>query len=347
MFGFSVYLGTAPNDATHAYMRKMARAGFTGVFTSLHIPEDDVTQLAPRLAILAQWCQALDLELIADISSDGFQRMGWKPAEPATVLASGVSGLRIDYGLPMATVAALSHAMPIALNASTLTQTDYDALQETGADFNHIEAWHNYYPRPETGLDRDWYRRKNGWLQSLGLKTMAFIPGDGQQRGPLGDGLPTLEAHRRLAPLAAGLDLQTLHTTRIYVGDNTLTDESIKAYAEYLNEGTICLHAPEMPPVLGMETWHNRQDVARDVIRLAEGRRLQLLDTTPLPTQPRPRGTITLDNDQYQRYAGELQITKRDLPMNSAVNVIGHISADDLALLPFVGAGQAIRLIRE
>jgi len=70
-----------------------------------------------------------------------------------------------------------------------------------------------------------------------------------------------------------------------------------------LNEGTICLHAYAMPPQLATETWHNRRDVARDVIRLEEGRQLQLLKTTPMPTQSRTRGSITVDNDAYQRYA--------------------------------------------
>lgn len=60
----------------------------------------------------------------------------------------------------------------------------------------------------------------------------------------------------------------------------------------------------------------------------------------PLHTTARPIGTVTIDNNRYGRYQGEVQITKTDLPADEKVNVIGHVVGDDLALLPYIEGGQ-------
>ncbi|MCI2033976.1 MAG: MupG family TIM beta-alpha barrel fold protein [Lactobacillus sp.] len=345
MVGFSVYLSAPLTAKTHAYLTAMQAAGFSGVFTSLHIPEDDAKVLRQRVTQLAGWCRELGLELIADISDRGLAALGWDLQRPEEILATGLTGLRIDDGIALAAVAALSHAMPVALNASTLTEADVATLRANAADFGHLEAWHNYYPRPETGLARDWYLAKNAWLQGLGFTTMAFVPGDGELRGPLQQQLPTLEAHRGWSPLAALVDLAQCHTDRIYIGDNTITAASRTAIATYLQEGTVTLRVDTAPKAVLAHTWHNRPDVAAQVVRLMEGRQRQLLPTAPTATLPRPCGSLTLDNDHYGRYAGELQLTKCDLPANSAVNVLGRVAAADRPLLALIDANTPIQFV--
>ncbi|MCX2455270.1 MupG family TIM beta-alpha barrel fold protein [Lacticaseibacillus nasuensis] len=345
MVGFSVYLSAPLTAATRAYMLAMQAAGFSGVFTSLHIPEDDADVLAQRVTQLAAWCRELHLELIADISDRGLAALGWTLEAPQAILATGLTGLRIDDGIDLAAVAKLSHVMPVALNASTLTSDDVATLRANEADWSHLEAWHNYYPRPETGLARDWYAEKNAWLTKLGFTTMAFVPGDGELRGPLQQQLPTLESHRGWSPLAALVDLAQLHTDRIYIGDNTITPAAQAAIAAYCATGTITLHVTAAPAALTGELWHNRPDVAAQVVRLVEGRQRQLLSTAPQPAQARPLGTLTVDNDQYGRYAGELQVTKVDLPANAGVNVLGRVVAADRPLLNLIGANTPIRFV--
>lgn len=348
MWGFSIYLSNAIDDSTHEYIARMARAGFTGAFTSLHIPEDDPRLLRSRLTQVAGWCRENDLELVADVSDLGLRRMGWSLNEPTQILEMGVTGLRIDDGIDLAEVASLSHAMPAALNASTISQHDIEVLGRNHADFGRLEAWHNYYPRPETGLDREWYLEKNEWFHSLGLKTMGFVPGDGQLRGPLFQHLPTLEMHREWAPLAAALDLEKAQTDRVYIGDSTIAAPSMHAFTLYLETGVIELRLPSVPCEVADMVWHNRPDVARDVVRFMESRRMQTLPVTPdaAMVKPRPTGTLTLDNADYGRYAGELQIARRDLPADSRVHVLGRLIEADRSLLPFIGAGTGITLIQ-
>ncbi|WEV70635.1 MupG family TIM beta-alpha barrel fold protein [Lactobacillus sp. ESL0785] len=343
MIGFSMYLGHDLTSQDYNYLLAMRNAGFSTVFTSLHIPEDDSQVVLSRLGELSKWCHNLDLDLIADVSKTGLQKLGIAIDDLEQVKSLHLTGLRIDDGVDFRLVAKLSKEMPLMLNASTLDTNDITALREYGANFAHLQAWHNYYPRPETGLDADLLQRKNRWLHKNNLQTMAFVAGDSNRRGPIKRGLPTLEMHRDENPLAALLELRQFGCDRVFIGDPALRQETIASFTNYVKHGALTLHLEEpVPALVGLE-WHNRIDVARDVVRLVEGRTRQLFDTTPLSNiEPRPRGTITCDNRRYLRYQGELQITKRDLPADEKVNVLGHIINADLPILKQIKSGSKI-----
>ena len=61
----------------------------------------------------------------------------------------------------------------------------------------------------------------------------------------------------------------------------------------------------------------------------------------------RPVGALTIDNCDYGRYMGEIQVVKRDLASDPKVNRVGHVIADDLVLLPFIGPGQKFIIGKE
>ncbi|MDF7672560.1 MupG family TIM beta-alpha barrel fold protein [Lactobacillus sp. ESL0701] len=343
MIGFSIYLGEDLTAQDYNYLIAMRNAGFAVVFTSLHIPEDDAQVVLQRLNVLTKWCRNLDLDVIADVSKIGLARLGVMIEDVTQVKALNLTGLRIDDGVDFSIVAKLSKEMPLALNASTLSNQDIASLREHGADFDHLEAWHNYYPRPETGLDRAWLSKRNIWLHQNGLKTMAFVAGDHFKRGPIGAGLPTLEEQRDENPLAAMLELQKLGCDHVFIGDPSLKPSTITSFTNYLKHDAITLHVTEAPEKLIAQKWHNRPDVARDVIRLVEGRTRQLFNVEPQSKiAARPKGTITCDNRRYLRYQGELQVTKINLPADERVNVLGHVIVADLPLLAQVDANQAI-----
>ena len=344
MIGFSCYLNDSATEQQAAYLKQMQQAGFTGVFTSLQLSEAKPDIIRQRLDQLVANCHQLGLTIMADVSAASLQRLGIALHDGKAIQALGLDGLRIDDGIDMTTVAALSHTMAIALNASTLSACMIDQLANAKANLRHIEAWHNFYPRPETGLDPAWFAQKNKWLHALGFKTMAFISGDAQQRGPLFAGLPTLEAHRGLLPLAAYLELRQLAIDHVYVGDPQLSPRSIAAFQAYVHDQVLLIQVQTDDERLLHLTWHSRPDIAQKVVRLAEAR-LEHIFATPQPAQtdPRPRGSITLDNSAYGRYAGELQLTRCDLPADPRVNVIGKIEPSNLPLLDQIGPHQAIR----
>ena len=347
MIGFSVYLNDDLSQTKLDQLVAFKQAGFTGVFTSLHIPEDDATKYLPRLKQLGSACQQLGLRLIADVSATGMKRLGIDIENVTAITELGVTGLRIDDGIEMAVVARLSLKLPIALNASTITAANITALKTNQANFDHLEAWHNYYPRPETGLDETWLTAKNRWLKAQGFKTMAFVAGDGRRRGPLAVGLPTLETDRDQLPLAATIRLMKQdQVDDVYVGDPGLTEHSCEQFKQYFTQQVLLLGVKTDSTWVTDQVWHQRADVARDVVRLVEGRQ-QFKQVSPDGIRARSVGSITLDNDHYGRYVGELQLVKRPLLADSRVNVIGKVASADLALLPLIDGGQAIKFIQE
>ena len=62
---------------------------------------------------------------------------------------------------------------------------------------------------------------------------------------------------------------------------------------------------------------------------------------------PRPAYSVTIDNERYQRYAGELQITCRDLPVDERVNLVGSVIPAERFLVGFIGPGSQFSLVRE
>lgn len=162
MLGFSVFLGEPLSKDKKQYIEEMNHAGFTRVFTSLHIPEDDPQAVIHTLRQLGKIIQQLQMDLMADISSDGLRRLAIDLNQPGAcdkLKDIGVTGIRMDYGIDNQTIAAVSSHMQVGLNASTLTDQDVSELTSYQADFTNMELWHNYYPRPETGLSKLIYNR--------------------------------------------------------------------------------------------------------------------------------------------------------------------------------------------
>ena len=52
----------------YIYLNKMSKAGFTSIFTSLHIPEDDTSKYTERLRALGTAAKRNNMELMAHIS---------------------------------------------------------------------------------------------------------------------------------------------------------------------------------------------------------------------------------------------------------------------------------------
>jgi outer surface protein len=344
MLGFSINLGEPLTAQTHNYILKMRNVGFKGIFTSLQAPEQDSDQVLKGLTELKKWCHDLGLELVGDISKAGMKKLGLE-ADLTSLKSLGLTGVRIDAGFDNDEIAKISKEFRVALNASTISEEDVISLRENQADFDHLEAWHNYYPRPNTGLDREWMIERNKWLKSYGFKVMAFAPGDGIKRAPIFESLPTLEEHRNVSSFFASLALFKMGLDYVFIGDCDLSNESFDQFSEYLNKKAILLHLTENNNIteqLVKHSWHQRADLSRDVIRLEEGRSRQLFSQAKLQAGKRSKGIITSDNEQYLRYEGELEIAKKDLPEDKRVNIVGKVADFDLPLLDIIGSNQMI-----
>ncbi|WML51410.1 MupG family TIM beta-alpha barrel fold protein [Neobacillus sp. PS3-12] len=351
MLGFSIFLNDEWAQEKEDYVEKMAGIGFEGVFSSLHIPEDDPSKYSERLKSLLDVVKKSQLKLMIDISGNALKNIGLSLDYPQQIVESGISGLRMDYGVEMKTIANLSNYITVGLNASTLTEDDYAELAKNQADFEHIQALHNYYPRPNTGLDEMWFLKKNRWLKSKKMRIGAFVPGDGKLRLPLFETLPTLEIHRYQNPLFSSLSLlRDFMVDDVYIGDLGITNQTFDQFFEYLCHQTILLHAASINEKYDSYIYNdhqNRKDVSRDVVRSEKSRMFnQTQDIQPDNTVIRKRGSITIDNNRYPRYKGELHLVKDELPSDEKVNVIGEIAEKDVPLLHYIEAGTKFKIDR-
>ncbi|WP_371257571.1 DUF871 domain-containing protein [Sporosarcina sp. D27] len=354
MLGMSVYLGTVSFAEHEQRIREMNAAGFQSIFTSLHIPENDASAYKDEVQQLGKLARELGMELMVDVSPSALDSLGFTLDQAEGLLEWGISGLRLDYGSAPKVIAELSQVMRVALNASTVTHEELSEMKAAGLRLEATEAWHNFYPRPETALGLEDFLKRNNWLHEEGVEVMAFAPGDGQLRGPLFETLPTLEKHRQASPLAASLELMTdAHVDKVLIGDPGLSKASLLQFGAYQkNKIRLRAKAAEQADDQALEraaTLHtNRPDSARDVIRSSESRPAAMKSGSSVPAQycaPRPEGTITVDNERYLRYQGELQVTKTELAADERVNVLGQVIEEDVDLLNYIGGNQQFEIV--
>ncbi|PAD27501.1 hypothetical protein CHH62_00115 [Niallia circulans] len=333
MIGISFYLKDPFAE------ERIIRAGKLGVkraFTSLHIPEES-GELATRAKALMTLAAEAGIEVFADVSLKTPSHLGLNSLMELKKL--GVIGLRLDDGFDNEMILTLSKAFKLALNASTFQEEDLSALIKAGLNANQLIAWHNFYPRQETGLSISFFQSQNEIFQRFGIPISAYIPGDKEKRGPLFDGLPTLENHRHLKPYHAALELFLAGVEDVYIGDYGVSEALLHKLIDFDQHHYVSIR------IQGYQEgeFQLRPDFSRDVLRFLDTRSLE--NIYPENTEARPAGTITRDNDLYGRYRGEIQITLCDLPADERVNVIGKVVDTDIPLLSLLKPSQKIKLV--
>ncbi|MFJ7307866.1 MupG family TIM beta-alpha barrel fold protein [Peribacillus frigoritolerans] len=336
MIGISFYLqdAHAETQIIHA-----ANLGVKRAFTSLHIPEEK-GDLMKRMIRLLKLAEDYGMEIHVDVSLNTLDHLGINKFTDLWPL--GIKGIRLDDGFDKEMVISLSKVFSLSLNASTLNEDELLAVLGGGVEPESLIAWHNFYPRPETGLEEVFFHEQNRMFKKYGIPIFAFIPGAGSKRGPLHEGLPTLEKHRLMNPYAAGIEL-IQHVEGVYVGDQGTEDNLLENLTAYKNLNILTIRVESR--LLQSGQYKLRPDVSQDVFRLQNTR--VTANVEPSNTAARSLGSITMDNDAYGRYRGEVQICKRDLGANHRVNVIGRVIEEDIPLLSLLKPGQTIKLIIE
>jgi len=344
MLGVSIYSGMEYSLRENlAYLELANSYGIKTLFTSLHIPEADDRVYHETKEILVK-TKELNMKVIADISKDFMSRL---KLEDYNIYA-----LRLDFGFSQREIADFTRKYPfkIQLNASTISRGYLSQLKELGADFDRLEAGHNYYPRRDTGIAYELLIERNRAFREYGLSTMAFIPSREGKRGPIYEGLPTLEAHRDINPIVAAQHLLRSETDLVVVGDAFASEAELKALSEIDNSlyslpfRPINITGEEALIINGIHT--NRMDPGEFVIRSQEARLRKALPIKNKQSMDRKKYYITIDNEGYLRYEGELQIMRRDHLADERVNVVGDATEAAL-LIDLIRPGDSFRLISE
>ena len=338
--GISIYAGLDyDSDDNLSLIETAAEMGFKRLFTSAQIPEtsnaetflDDFTDILTTASING-------FEIILDVNAENFSQYD----------IDGIT-LRLDDGFNVEQVAEISRARKVMLNASTVTEDFLNDLLGLGANFDNIAALHNFYPHACTGLDTYFFDTQNHILHDFGISVGAFVPSkDGKRRLPLCEGLPTLEDCRNFSTDLSARFLAALGTDFIIIGDGQPTREELQALAA-IQDDEVILHAQLLSNDLTTaeilsNQFTRRADVAKSVIRAAEGREIlkKLGGKIPPENLPIERGfgDITVDNDGFGRYAGEVQIVQDILPADERVNIAAHLLDEEIFLMGYIKPRQ-------
>lgn len=330
-FGRSIYINLGEQVVTQV-LEEMKAASQTVAFTSFQLPEhpleiEDMTRLV-------ELARSYEVDLIPDIAHKDLTK-----ENIAALKNAGLSYLRLDEFGDETFIERCGKSFTLVVNASTFTNREYQLLERLGFA-KQIIACHNYYPKVYSGISLEKFTSINQKLQALGVKVLAFIPGDEPLRGPLHEGLPTVETHRGIDTRLAICELIRAHTDMILVGDTFIHESTQKVMKEF-QEGFVSLKA-QVPVELTGKVLRDRIDASEFVYRVLGTRGWAMLGGEA-STTIRTVGEINQANAGYGRYQGEIEITKESLPSDARQNVIGHLLPSEIAVFKALPEGIGIR----
>lgn len=188
---------------------------------------------------------------------------------------------------------------------------------------------------------------------------MAFVKGD-ELRGPVYEGLPTVEEHRNMRFLTSCLDLLALSTDVILIGDVDLSDENWKEFG-YFSKGIIPLKNEHN--ILTDKVFQDRRDSSEYVVRAAVGGNLgetrkdfceyikkelaeDNIDIEKISSDiPIKKGDVLVSNSKYLRYEGELEIALKNLDTDQKRCIVSKITEEDMELLDYINIVKKFEFI--
>ena len=330
--GISVYVGLDdyPIEETLKYLEQAKNYGIDFVFTSAHIPEADIETSFQKLLDKSD---ELELPLVVDVSKRVMDKFK---------LPKSLGALRLDYGFTIEEVVEYSKTLPylIELNASNLSRS----YLELNANFNNIRLSYNFYPKRYTGMDILNVKRLNELYKEYGLKVLAYIPSNSNKRPPLYDGLPSVETHRDADICRASYELFAVGCDGVCIGDayisskdfeklNSLSDIyeiPIKVYNNLSQE--------ELDILNNLHTF--RIDESSYLKRSSKSRGVKI---TPNNTNSIKPYMVTIDNELYKRYTGEVSVALKEMDNFGFVNVVGVVCEEAHTLIDLIKPGSKFK----
>lgn len=344
----------------HEYIRKAARLGYGEVFSSLHIPEKDISGSLEEMAALGGFVKNCGMEFTLDFSAKEMRQFLDNPQKLAQLRRIPVDWLRMDFGFDSESICDMAQRLPIRglmCNASVLTAEEVRETVDTVRDRLGLalRAHHNFYPRPETGLSMAFFCERSRLYLPYEVPVTACVPAFREPRQPLFEGLPTVERHRTLSSGDAAAELK--HTgliDAVLIGDSFAGDDELEDVA------AVCRNAPVKLRVLPEKdisvqerrilfggVHHVRPDSPETSLRSQSSREMATPGAliAPRSARKRHRFDITVDNENYRRYSGEMQLLLCDMPEDARVNVAARVHPQDYAKVARILPGTDFILV--
>jgi len=335
--------------------------GYSQVFSTLHLPEFSLESMLDYARDLYVVTANNNMKLTLDVSAKKVREIAQSKKLAEAIADVSIDYIRLDYGFTEQDLKLLKDCFRVnglVLNASTLSEQEIERFLEmitrSGFSIEDVKACHNFYPRSETGLSGDFMVHKCQLYKKYNIPVTACIASHTNPRGPLHDGLPTVERHRYLSPERAAAELMATGVVdEILFGDSFVSAEELAKVSAVIDSGFVTLGIKLNNTITELEqaiildqVHHARPDQAEFSIRSQSSRQMASFAAKVESRQAehRVKYAVTIDNEKYLRYSGELQIALVDMPADERINVVGHIVPEDHELVDMIKPGTTFKL---
>ena len=338
------------------YIKLASANGFNEVFSSMHIPEIDLSSQVIFCNELSNICREYDMDLIVDVGGNAIKQI-LNTLELRNILKNTkIDFIRLDYGYNHEEVSTLKDVINnkgFIINASIY---DYEEskieVEFIRSIHSQVRACHNFYPRVESGIDDEHAYVQREIFRSLNVPIYYCIPNIDNPRGPIYQGLPTIENHRyeRIDKVYEEL-VYKYCADGILLADNFYSEEKFKAINNVIINNPIEIKVKTINNLyddIVYKTHTFRYDSNNNYLRSKTSRQMAEFAKSIEPENciARTRGSITIDNKKYERYSGELQVVLHDNIQDDRVNVVGYIEEKDLDKLLYYKNGFTYKFVK-
>lgn len=337
------------------YLQLAQQYGVHEVFTSIHLPEYSMEDQLSFLELTAKAAHHLKMELTADIGGP-FIRKALEDKETLDRLKNvHLDYLRLDYGYSQDQLRNLYHHLHLkgfVINASMVSETQLQQHMNFFKSLDEnifIRACHNFYVREESGLDKEFALAQTKLFKKYNVPVYFCVPSYTHPRGPLHLGLPTLEHHRFQEIDYILMDVMTTYQAQgILYSDEWMSENLFKIIHQTIEKRAIQIpvvlneNLTEIEKRIILKKHIFRYDSNTSFLRSRSSREMAefAYKINPKNCVIRKAGFITIDNEHYLRYSGELQVVLKDAKEDHRVNVAAKLKRQsDLMKFSFFREG--------
>ncbi len=372
-FGVSVYPDIESLEDIQAYLEKASKYGCEYVFSSMFSVEGTKEEVLDYFKEFIQIAHQYSIKVVLDLNPPFLKKMGVTYDDVSLMHSIGCDVMRMDmpFGAEKDLVLVNNpYNISIMFNASGNFASELAYFEEHGVPKERVLLGHNFYPQPYTGLKWKDFLETNAILKKYGYPVQAFISSLNPEATGVWDadyGLPTVERLRRLPiDTQARIIEATGNVDMVWIGNAFATEEEMESLIEVQKDVRPIEQSPvyEMFKVYGWTDRDRSEDRKLRVVldsSVTDTEKYQLFDVFPQldmgdssewiwrsrtgrmvkPDVPFRKcektmfevGDVLIVNNNYQHYAGEVQIVRIPFENDGQRNYLGHLAKGEELIL--------------
>jgi hypothetical protein len=385
--GISVYPDIQPFEEIKQYIELASKYNCKRVFSSMWSVKGTAEEVINYFTELIQEAHKNDMQVGLDVNPDCLSLVGASFNDLKIFNDIGVDILRMDLCFGVEKDVQLvnnPYGILIEFNATIMSGEYINSLIEAGAQTDKILTGHNFYPQRYCGMKWEKYLRTNKELKKYNLEVTTFVTSHNEPTCGVWDakdGLCTVEMMRdwtmdeqiRLLFAAGNVDT-------ILVGNACASEEELKLASEAIEQYEVNESMPIIKIMMGFgatkdrfypqnkirvlpceEITENEKEILFDVFphsdvgdasewiwrsRMARFLKKKI-EFRKFEEDYFQVGDVVMVNENYEHYAGEVQIVLKPIINDNTRNLIGRVSERELEIIKLLKDGDVVVFLKE